>query len=74
MEDPAFSNLAPVEWRELQVLMQQARYRRLAPGPELRLRELLGKRDARAPQMAWPDLVSFGMVVLGAYFMVKAFS
>ena len=70
--DNSLGYLSPVEWRELQVLMQQARYRHLPPSQESRLRQLLAKRDGKATQLPWEELVSLGLVALGAYFLVKA--
>ena len=64
--------LAPGEWQELTALLQDARYRRLPPDRERRLRELVAKRDGHAGDLAWEDLVKLGLIILGGYFLVKA--
>jgi len=65
------SYLSPDEWQELIWLMKDAQDRRLPPPEERRLREVLSLRDPLARDMPWDELVDFGLVVLGGYFMLK---
>lgn len=67
------SDLWPQEWDELMALMRRARYVRLEPLGERRLRELLAIRNPLAATMEWYDLVKFGLVVIGVHYIKERY-